>query len=172
MCATYSLRKKLEKIPVPPTGNSKDARLNREFLLEKNASAEAALEPTLREIAELETELEKEKELLRQDVQHLEKLKKNAKAQEQVRAEKSRLVCIVFLYEIQNSDALELIVGQRRCRDLFEQIKTHHLPRISIYQTTSTTSRHHTNLKMIGMFAYLLSSLKSISRQCTAMQAF
>lgn len=58
--------------------------------------AEAALEPTLCEIAELENELEKEKELLRQDQEHLEELKKNAKAHEKVRAEKSRTVWMIF----------------------------------------------------------------------------
>ncbi|TGZ83202.1 hypothetical protein EX30DRAFT_339410 [Ascodesmis nigricans] len=87
---TAVLRKKLEKIPVPPIG--KDARLSRDFLMGKNVAAETALEPTLREIAELEKELEKEKELLRQDEAHLAELRKNAKAQEQIRAEKSRLM--------------------------------------------------------------------------------
>ncbi|PWW77539.1 hypothetical protein C7212DRAFT_314626 [Tuber magnatum] len=78
----------LTKVPVPPLG--KDTYLNYEKLLGKNRALEAILEPDLRQIAELEAEIEKEQKLLEKEEDYLQELKKNAIAQENIRRQKSR----------------------------------------------------------------------------------
>ncbi|RPB05531.1 hypothetical protein L873DRAFT_1797934 [Choiromyces venosus 120613-1] len=78
----------LTKVPVPPLG--KDTHLNYEKLLDKNRALEAILEPDLRQIADLEAEIEKEQKLLEKEEDYLQELKKNATAQETIRRQKSR----------------------------------------------------------------------------------
>lgn len=73
----------------------KDARLSRDVLIEKNIAAEAVLEPTLREIADLEKELEREKEALQEEEEFLKELTANAQAEEKIREARSRTVSLM-----------------------------------------------------------------------------
>jgi hypothetical protein len=53
---------------------------------------ELVLEPDLRQIAELEAEIEREQKRLEQDEGYYQKLRKNAVSQEVIRRQKTRLV--------------------------------------------------------------------------------
>jgi hypothetical protein len=52
------------------------------------------LEPYTHQLAELEAEISRETQLLETDEAHLKQLKANAKAEEKVRAEQAKNVCI------------------------------------------------------------------------------
>jgi hypothetical protein len=75
---------------VPPLG--KEYALNLEKILEKGKESESVLQPTRRQVAELEKELEKEIRAKQRDENMLKELTKNAKRQEQIRAEKIKTV--------------------------------------------------------------------------------
>ncbi|KAH0614704.1 uncharacterized protein H6S33_000340 [Morchella sextelata] len=86
--ALRRLKSALPKIPVPPMG--KDMTLNYEKLLTKNRDLEAILAPELRQIADLEAEIEREQKLMDQDMASHRNLKNNAATQEKIRKEKAR----------------------------------------------------------------------------------
>lgn len=70
----------------------KEYALNLEKILEKGKESEAILQPTRRQVAELENELEREIRAKERDERMLKELMRNAKAQEQVRTEKVKTV--------------------------------------------------------------------------------
>lgn len=90
MYALCRLHSSLAKCPVPALG--KEYTLNLEKILEKGKESEAVLQPTRRQVAELEKELEREMRAKQRDENELKELTKNAKRQEQVRAEKIKTV--------------------------------------------------------------------------------
>lgn len=58
---------------------------------------EAILEPELRQIADLEAEIEREQKLMDQDMASHKNLKNNAATQEKIRKEKARSVSDIYL---------------------------------------------------------------------------
>lgn len=62
-------------------------------MLEKAREADAVLQPTRRQVVELERELEREEKARRRDEGLLRELVRNAKGQEEVRREKRKTVC-------------------------------------------------------------------------------
>lgn len=58
---------------------------------------EATLEPELRQIADLEAEIEREQKLMDQDMASHRNLKNNAATQEKIRKEKARSVSDIYL---------------------------------------------------------------------------
>jgi len=90
--ATQKLVAKLQnraaKLPLPTVG--KDFSLSYESIIERTMHSEALLQPLLRQNAELEKELEKERLALERDEEDLKELQANAKSQEMVRAQQVR----------------------------------------------------------------------------------
>lgn len=70
------------------------ASLELERMLEKAREADAVLQPTRRQVGELERELEREERARRRDEGLLRDLVRNARGQEEVRREKRKTVCL------------------------------------------------------------------------------
>ncbi|KAI5786763.1 CENP-Q, a CENPA-CAD centromere complex subunit-domain-containing protein [Pyronema domesticum] len=97
------LETQFNKARIPLQG--KDTPLSYDTLVHKTAEYEAVLEPTLRHVGELERELERLKEKLKEDEQALAVLQKNAKGHEAVRREQERGMPKVLKVEGVTDDA-------------------------------------------------------------------
>jgi hypothetical protein len=92
--STGRLQSRAAKLPLPTVG--KDFSLSYESIIERTMHSEALLQPLLRQNAELEKELEKERLALERDEEDLMELQANAKSQEMVRAQQVRTVVFLF----------------------------------------------------------------------------
>ncbi|KAK9457694.1 CENP-Q, a CENPA-CAD centromere complex subunit-domain-containing protein [Dipodascopsis uninucleata] len=81
--AIEKIRRRLRKLPVPPTANEKN--FDYEGVLETNAQLERDLVTDLESISQLEQEIKKERKLYDKDKEYFKELEHNARAQENLR---------------------------------------------------------------------------------------